>query len=76
MAGRRWEVYSNAELWVIAEWGGFEAETVFEDREGNRIVFTGKSFQPIEDSEDRYVGMCVGDIWKIIGTFDDLFDVS
>ena len=69
-------MHSNAEMWVLAESGRLPPETVIEDGEGNLLVFTGRSFQPIEDIEGRYVGMCAGDIWKIIGTFDDLFDVS
>ena len=69
-------MHSNCEIWKMAECGEITEGEVIEDQEGNQLVFTGKSFQPIEDSEDRYVGMCVGDVWRRVGIFDDLYDAQ
>lgn len=62
------EVYTNMQLWKLAEDGEIELNSVFEDSEGNQIIFTGKSFQVYySNTENKYVGMCVGDIWEFTG---------
>jgi hypothetical protein len=65
--------FSNWELWQMAEDGVIERNEVFEDREGNQIIFTGKSFQTYytdASKEEKYVGMCLGDSWKSVGIGD------
>lgn len=62
--------YSCTELWYLAEKGHILSTSVFEDQEGNQIVFTGVSFQLYYSDTDKnrkYIGMCVGDQWEYIG---------
>lgn len=62
---------SNIELWSKAESGDLTVGSIFEDQEGNQIIFTGKSFQIYyTELENRYVGLCVGDIWDFVGLED------
>lgn len=57
------------ELWKQAEKGELEHGTIFEDEDGNQIIFTGHSFQVYyteNNTEERYVGLSVGDRWRAI----------
>lgn len=56
----------NSELWKLTEDGKVKKGDVFSDKEGNEIIFTGKSFQVyFTEQDDRYyyVGMCLEDEW-------------
>lgn len=64
--------YTNTELWKLAEANKVFAGDLFEDQDGNIIIFTGKSFQSYNEdtsllTERKYIGMCVGDIWWYAG---------
>ena len=68
--------YTNSQLWGMAEQNNIEKGSIFEDREGNQIIFTGKSFQLYYSDSDEtevYIGMCVGDTWEFIGIEEDDF---
>ena len=71
------QLLSNVEMWTTAVNGSFLDESVFEDQEGNRIVWTGCSFQGIytetDEENEKYIGMTKGDLWKFIGLYDDVF---
>lgn len=65
--------FSNMQLWQLAEIGDIPINGVFEDKEGNQILWTGKSFQVhYSSASDKYVGMCLGDTWEYIGKKEDL----
>lgn len=66
--------YSNSDLWVMAERGMLEKNTIIEDLENNQLIFTGFSFQVFDTKENEeitYVGMTIGDEWKIVGVYDE-----
>lgn len=69
--------YTNSELWQMVEENKVEKWSVFEDTEGNQIIFTGKSFQlyysEIDESK-KYIGMCLGDLWEFIGVEEELIN--
>lgn len=63
--------HSSAALWVMAELNMIDPESIFEDQEGNQMVFTGKSFQVYStevDETEQYVGLCLGDEWTYVGS--------
>lgn len=67
--------YTNSQLWAMAEQNKIGKRSVFEDSEGNQIIFTGKSFQLYYSDHDEtkeYIGMCVGDTWEFIGTYEEM----
>ncbi len=61
-------LFTNHELWYMAEKDKLHRGTIIEDREGNQMIFTGLSFQTYysNQSENKYVGFVVGDEWEII----------
>ncbi|AYJ76026.1 hypothetical protein BSP14_151 [Bacillus phage BSP14] len=55
----------------MAELNMIDPESIFEDQEGNQMVFTGKSFQVYStgvDETEQYVGLCLGDEWTYVGS--------
>ncbi|WZK93423.1 hypothetical protein [Bacillus phage BvP] len=55
----------------MAELNMIDPESIFEDQEGNQMVFTGKSFQVYStevDETEQYVGLCLGDEWAYVGS--------
>lgn len=63
--------FTNIQLWELAELGKIPKNGLFEDEEGNQMIWTGKSFQGIYREEnieqEQYVGMCLDDTWEYIG---------
>lgn len=62
--------FTNVEIWDLAERGEVEEDMVFKDQEGNSFVFTGKSFQTLNDEDDVFRGFCVGDMWEFVGKLE------
>lgn len=68
------KLYSNFDLWKMAEQQKVVSGDVFEDQEGNQIIYTGTSFQVYftdADTDKQYVGLCVKDRWKFQGNESD-----
>lgn len=56
----------SSELMLLAEEGSIKVGSVFRDQEGNDFVFTGRTFQPIEEPDpERYYGLCTDDVWTM-----------
>ena len=61
--------FNNSELWNMVEENNLSKGTIIEDQDGNKLIFTGISFQiyyTYADLDEKYVGFCKGDIWRIV----------
>lgn len=43
--------YSNSDLWIMAERGLLEINTIFENKNNKKIIFTGRSFDVYKEEE-------------------------
>jgi len=67
--------FNNIELWERAKLGYIKNNDIFEDQEGNQIIYTGISFQVWYTSlveSEIYIGLCKNDLWEYIGNEEDL----
>ena len=74
---------ANFQLWQLADMDDLPVRAVFVNQSGNRILWTGTSFQPCyfskdvfgQSSEDidrqKHFGMCIDDAWVYIGVDGD-----
>jgi len=61
--------YNNSNLYSMVDRNMLPKNTIIEDKEGNQLIFTGKSFQVYYTEinlDEKYVGFCKGDIWRIV----------
>lgn len=66
--------FTNFELWKLAECEEIKINSVFEDQEGNQIIYTGVAFQVYyteANETDYYVGLCKGDKWRFINVLTE-----
>ncbi|PZT57459.1 hypothetical protein [Paenibacillus silvae] len=62
---------TNSELWNIVDNKDFPAGMIVTDQEGNEFVYTGKSFQILDETYGvLFKGFCKGDKWRMSRLID------